>query len=278
MRGHVHSLSLHWRAYRSIFRIRMIAGLQYRVAALAGVGINLFYGLILVTILIIFYTHGARQTISMTLAQGVTYIWFAQAFISLIPMSMDAEAYKVISSGDFAYELCRPLDLYSHWYMRLVAMRLSNTLMRSWMVLVVSGFLPGAFRMLPPVSGLALGATVLALFGALLLSCAFTNLMNTFLLRVELGPGLNNLMVTFTIILSGMVIPLAVFPDWLQPVLRALPFAGLMDFPAGLYTGVIPLRQAWGMLGRQVFWIAVLVVLGRWRMNRGLRRTVIQGG
>lgn len=278
MKRQLHSLSLHWRAYGSIFRIRMIAGLQYRVAALASVGINLFYGFVLVTIMTIFYKYGARQTINMTLAQAVTYIWFGQSFINLIPMSVDTEAYKVISSGDFAYELCRPLDLYSHWYMRLAGMRLSNMLMRSWMVLAVGVFLPGTYRMLPPASGLTLGVTVLALFGTLLLSCAFSNLMNTFLFKVELGPGLNSLMVTFTVILSGMVVPLAVFPDWLQPVLRALPFAGLMDFPAGLYTGIIPVNQAWAMLSRQLFWIAALVVLGRWRMNRGLRRTVIQGG
>ena len=36
-----------------------------------------------------------------------------------------------------------------------------------------------------------------------------------------------------------MIIPLPLFPDWAQPVVWALPFAGLVDLPFRVYTGHI---------------------------------------
>lgn len=269
---------MRWRAYLSILRIRLIGGLQYRAQAIAGVAINAFWGVILVTILMLFYKYGYRQHIGMTLAQGVTYIWFGQCFINLIPMQLDNEIYQRITSGDFAYELCRPLDVYGHWFMRAMAMRLSGTLLKSWLTFLIAVLLPAPFGIQAPVSSLAVLATGAALIGALLLSCALSNLMNIALLRVELGPGLNSLIMSMIVIFSGMLVPLTVFPDWLQPILRSLPFAGMIDFPSALYTGIIPVQKVWNLLGRQLFWILALVLLGRWLMQKSLRRTVIQGG
>ena len=126
-----------YQAYKSILRIKLIAGLQYRVAALAGASINLFWGLILVKILMLFYELGRHQEDCMTIAQGVTYIWLSQCFIGLSPLPSDNEVHQRITSGDFAYELLRPLDLYTHWYMRAAALRLSNTILRSSVALIV---------------------------------------------------------------------------------------------------------------------------------------------
>lgn len=269
---------MRWRPYLSILRIRFIAGLQYRVAALAGVAINLFWGLILVTILILFYRWGQYPHPGITLAQGVTYIWLGQCFMSLIPMQMDTEVYQKITSGDLAYELCRPLDLYGHWFARIAANRLSNTFLKSWIALIFCVILPAPYGIQPPVSGEALVFFGVALIGALFLSCALSNLMSVSLLRVEWGPGLNSLFLSTITLCSGLLIPLSVFPDWLQPILRALPFAGMMDFPCALYTGIIPVSGAWSLIGRQWLWVIALVWLGKWRLEKGLRRTVIQGG
>jgi ABC-2 type transport system permease protein len=264
--------------YLSILRIKLIAGLQYRTVALAGLAINLFYGLILTTILLLFYRLGKNQNASMTIQQGVTYIWLAQCFINLIPLGLDSEVYQKITSGDFAYELCRPLDLYWHWFARASAMRLSNTALKSGLGLIVCALLPAPYGIQAPASFLSLLAAILSLIAALLLSCSFTNLANTFLLQVELGPGINNLLNALITIFSGMLVPLALFPDWLQPFLRMLPFAGLMDFPLELYIGLIPYSDLFFVLARQIFWIVALVLLGRWRLKKGLQRTVVQGG
>lgn len=42
------------------------------------------------------------------------YIWLQQAFLALFMVwDMDNDIFELISSGNIAYELCRPCDLYS---------------------------------------------------------------------------------------------------------------------------------------------------------------------
>ncbi len=57
------------------------------------------------------------------------------------------------------------------------------------------------------------------------------------------------------VLLSGMVDPLPLFPEWAQVALRSLPFAGLVDLPFRIYTGHIAI----GGLG-PVFLIVCLQV------------------
>ena len=41
------------------------------------------------------------------------------------------------------------------------------------------------------------------------------------------------------IVFSGLIIPLPLFPDWLQPLLYWQPFRGLADVPYRIYGGNI---------------------------------------
>ena len=79
-------------------------------------------------------------------------------------------------------------------------------------------------------------------------------------------------------VFSGMIVPLPLFPDWSHPLLDVLPFRGLVDLPFRLYMGHIPAREVLGVLGHQLLWTAVLVVLGRCLLARGTRPLVVQGG
>jgi ABC-2 type transport system permease protein len=68
------------------------------------------------------------------------------------------------------------------------------------------------------------------------------------------------------------------FPDSVQPILNFLPFRGIMDTPFRLYMGHIPPDQLLNVISHQLIWIVILIALGRWILNRGLKRLVIQGG
>ena len=77
---------------------------------------------------------------------------------------------------------------------------------------------------------------------------------------------------------SGLLIPLPLFPDGWRPLLRWLPFAGVLDQPARVYSGAIAGGELAIVLARQAGWVIALVALGRWLLGRGLRRVVVQGG
>ena len=102
--------------------------LQYRAAALAGFGTQLFWG-DQAQILEAFYAS-ATTAPPMQLGAVIAYVWLGQAFLGLLPWNVDAELAMLIRTGGVAYELSRPLDLYTFWFFRTVAYRTAGTTLR----------------------------------------------------------------------------------------------------------------------------------------------------
>jgi ABC-2 type transport system permease protein len=270
------------KGYLSIVTTRFRVLFQYRAAALGGVFTQTFFGLVRVMILEAFYRASDARP-SMTFAQAAGYVWLGQAMLTLFPWNTDRDVRDLIRNGTVAYELCRPLDLYGLWFSRAIALRTAPVLLRMVPMFVVAiAVLPlvglDAWRLEPPPS-LAAGAVWLAsVFASLLLSCAFTCLMSITLLWTIDDTGVTRIFVTLVTVFGGLIIPLPLFPEWAQPVLRALPFAGTMDLPGRLYTGHIPVAEAGGVIASQLAWTAALILFGRWLLGRAIRRLVVQGG
>ena len=106
-----------------------------------------------------------------------------------------------------------------------------------------------------------LGAVVLA---AVLLTSAFTMLMNITMFWTISGRGIQILISGTLFLASGMIIPLPLFPDFVQPIIRVLPFRGVIDLPFRLFTENIPADQVGWILMHQLAWMAGLVALVRW--------------
>ena len=268
------SLARSLKPYVALTGARFRVLLQYRAAALAGFGTPLFWGLIRVMIFEAFF-RSTTASQPMDYPQTVTYLWLIQAMLLLVPWSIDGELRAMIRSGGVAYELLRPADLYWFWYSRAVAGRVAPVLLRCTPMFVVAGLF---FGLQPPASSASAAAWLLATVGAVLLSCAITNLLAISLLWTIAGDGVMRLLSLFSMLLSGSIVPLPFFPEWSQPILAALPFRGLIDTPFRLYLGHIPPEGAPAVILHQVAWTTVLVLLGRWLLGCGTRRMVIQGG
>lgn len=261
-------------AYWAIVSARFRMLLQYRAAAVAGFGTQLFWGLIRMMIFEAFYRSTTAPQ-PMAYADIVTYVWLGQAMFAMLPYRSDPDVRATIRTGTVAYELVRPLDLYAFWFSRAAATRAAPMLLRAIPMFLVAGLFFGLQR---PPSWTTAGAWVAATLGALLLSTAIATLLSISLLWTISGDGISQLILAAVFILSGMLVPLPLFPEWSQPLLNALPFRGLADVPFRLYTGHIPPDQAIPALAHQAVWIVALVALGRWMLARGMRRLVVQGG
>ncbi len=262
------------KAYWSFVSARFRMMLQYRAAAAAGFGTQLFWGLIRCMIFAAFYRSGASGQ-PMTYEQVVTYVWLSQATFALLPWGVDSDVRNMIRTGGVAYELLRPLDLYWQWYCRAFAWRTATTVLRAVPMFIVAGLF---FGLGLPDSPAALGAYVLSMAGTVLLSCAVTNVLNISMMWTISGEGVTQLLPACIYVLSGMAIPLPLFPDWAQGILEFLPFRGLVDTPIRLYLGHIAPAEALPVIVQQIAWIAAFVALGRWMLARGTRRLVVQGG
>ena len=103
--------------YLAILSSRFRTLLQYRAAAIAGIGTQLFFGLVRMMIYDGFYSS-STTTQPMTHDQVLTYIWLGQALLLLTLLAVDRDVADMIRTGNVVYEMIRPLDLYSYWYAR----------------------------------------------------------------------------------------------------------------------------------------------------------------
>lgn len=261
-------------AYWAVLGAKFRELLQYRAAAAAGFATQLFWGLIRVMIFAAFYRF-ARSAQPMTYPEVVTYVWLGQAIVRLQPWGLDPEIASMVRSGNVAYELLRPVDLHTMWFVRSVALRAAPTILRAVPMLIIAWLLPG---MMPPASAACIVAWLASMLSALLLSAALTEVLTISTLWTISGEGIARLVPSVTIVFSGLIVPIPLLPAWMQTIANALPFRGLMDTPARLYMGHIPPAEAFGVIGNQLLWTAAFILAGRWLLARGLRRLVVQGG
>mgnify|MGYP001951300323 CR=1 FL=1 len=79
-------------------------------------------------------------------------------------------------------------------------------------------------------------------------------------------------------LLSGQVIPLWFFPEWLLTVAAWLPFQAIYYIPNAILLGRIPDGQLLNVIGVQVFWVVFMLSLLRITWHQAVKRVIIQGG
>ena len=244
------------KAYLSAFRMRLRLELQYRGAVLGGIVCQVFFGLILIAVYRALY---AGKPQAVPLSHITSYVWLQQAFFRML-LASDPDLLDKIRTGSIAYDLCRPLNLYGFYYARILAQKLTGSLLRAVPMLVFAFLLPEGWGLALPASPAALLRSLAALALGLFCVSALENITMGFTMRTLDSRGMQAMLNMLMMTLSGNILPLTLFPDSWQRAITLLPYA------------------APGILLIQAAWTAALAALGVlfWRKNQ--KRLVIQGG
>lgn len=266
------------RAYYSLFKMRMLKGLQYRVAALAGVSTQFFWGFMFIMIFEAFYSSTSNHQ-PISFRELVQVVWLQQSFLVFIMLWFrDSELFNLITSGNIAYELCRPTDLYRLWYSKLIAQRLSGGILRFMPILLVASLLPYPYRFSLPPSLLHFGLFLITLILGLILIVAISMLIYILTFYTMSSAGSLLIFAVFGEFFSGMLIPVPLMPQGLQKIVYFLPFRYASDLPFRLYAGNIDIREGLVSMIVQILWIMTIVTIGKLWMSRALKKVIIQGG
>ncbi|MGC4046020.1 MAG: hypothetical protein QM758_19690 [Armatimonas sp.] len=263
-------------AYFSLFRARFRTLMRYRAAAWAGVVTQIVFGAVLIAMRAAFYKNATTPP-PLSYEQMVTYSWLVQAFFAMSPFTAnpDPEVRDRMRDGSVAYELARPLDIYTLWFVRNAANRLTPALLRCGPIFVL-GIL--FLDLKPPPSLPAFAGFLVAMMGALALIASWCTLISISLLWTVSGDGIARTGPIIVMIFSGQLVPIALFPEFLQKALQFQPFVGMMDAPFNLWIGKTPANHILAVLAHQLLWTGFFVLLGRFLLRRGIKRMVVQGG
>ena len=265
------------RKYLSIFRIRFIHGVQYRIVVFSHIFTGFLWGLMLVLAYSAFYRTNSA-VFPMTLSQTVSYMWLQQAFLILFSVVFsDEEIESSIENGSVAYELVRPADLYGRWFTRACAGRVSVTVFRLPLLIIVY-FLPAPFNISLPPDFFHLSLFLPSVILALGVTAAFTMIMYVSMFYTTSYRGIRVLLIAMTSFFTGAVIPFPFFPAPVRSILELLPFAAMQNIPLRIYSGNIAGTEAWKSIVFQIFWFTALVMIGRFAMNHAMKKIIVQGG
>src|SRR5205814_10563331 len=79
-------------------------------------------------------------------------------------------------------------------------------------------------------------------------------------------------------LLSGFLIPVAFFPEWLGSIAGVTPFPAMLQIPVDIYVGVATGPALIADLVVQLAWAVALLVAAQGLFTLGVRRLVVQGG
>jgi len=269
-------------ACASIFKIKIAESMQYRTALISNASVGIFWGIIEVIVYGVFYRYAsdasAINAAALTWRQMVSYIWLMQIMLALAPHNIDGDLIAKIDNGDIGIELCRPMDFYSHWYVKIAAGRIAPLIWRGIPVLAVALILPSGYGIAGPASSIGFALMLVSSVLSLCLGTAYAMMVSAVRMNVTWGNGPMQIILLVGLVFSGAHLPLQLWPDKLQTLLLYQPFAGYLDIPIRLYIGtMLPSEAAFGM-GLQLFWGVAFVFAGRALVAARLRKTVVQGG
>lgn len=264
--------------YLSFFRMRFIHGLQYRSAALAGVITQFTWGFMEILLFRAFY-EADPSAFPMEFSALSCYVWLQQAFLALyMTWFWEEDIFRSIRDGSICYELCRPLNLYSLWFTRTIAVRLSKAVLRCMPILVVTAFFPKPYGMSLPSTPVAAGCFLVSMVVGTCLVASFNMIIYIVSFFTISDTGIRMVASNLSEFLCGAVIPLPFLPDKWLSVIQFLPFASMNNAPFRIYSGDIHGSELIMVIGLQFFWLIVFLVIGKAMMHRALKQVVVQGG
>ena len=262
-----------WTPYLSVFRLRAQLETQYRAAALGGLVTQAFFGIVLIYL----YTALFDGSDPRMLQETVNYVWIQQMFFRMM-FSADGELSNLILTGGIAYTMIRPVDQHTYWLMREISMRLVGALMRLMPMILLQFILPAGLRMTLPDGFLGMLQFALSLLLGAVILAEISAVRDAVVMKTLDTRGISAMINLIQMIFAGNIIPLTLFPDSVQTLIRYQPFAQALDAPTRMYLHAQSAGEWLLNLSVQLGWILLISALGRWMWRRQLNRMTVQGG
>ena len=206
-----------------------------------------------------------------------TFLWVAlsSTIFTMFKTYVDWEMCFSIIEGSITQTLIKPTDYQLYMLSSRVGDLLLNTVIIALPTVVV---LIAGFHAAIPI-GINLLFFVFSLILSFLMSFTMEFIVGLISFQTNSIWGISTTKDVIIMVMSGAVVPLAFFPDWLRSVANVLPFRAMYDVPMRILLsqniGVMEYVQG---LGFQIMWITVLVVLSRIYFRQAIKVVTVNGG
>lgn len=219
------------------------------------------------------YTVTGKELIAgYTLQTLLWYLVVTEAIMMAIPRIV-LKVEQEVKNGDVAYFLNRPLSYIGYHYASYMAeafIRVSiNLFIGGLLIFFLYGAIDWSWSTLPVAYALITGAFTIHFLVAMSISlCAFW---------IEEVQGYELVYSRMVMILGGMMVPLDVFPDWLEKIAKGLPFQHIVYIPAKHAVGTAT-ESFWQAWLEQWMWIGLFALIAAVIFKMGVKKLNVNGG
>jgi ABC-2 type transport system permease protein len=172
-----------------------------------------------------------------------------------------------IRNGTLSPQLLKPIHPLHHLLTRVIASKPIQIVIVLPPIILASVLVGAQYDLRPQTLVLAFVATA----GALLIEFFAQAIIGAFAFWISHGEAIADVWFWVRALLSGWIIPLAMFPAALQVLLVYLPFRYCLAFPIEIVLGSLTPDQIALGLAIQFAWVGILFVLFQLVWRRGLR-------
>ena len=219
--------------------------------------------------------HAGATIAGYSLPQMLTYVAVGWIIRSFYWNTIDQEmAYEVIE-GKIAMDFIKPVSIQWMWIARAAGESAFRLILLTAPTAVLVALI---FPLRAPASAAQFGLFVIAVIASFLLMAGINFMIGT--CAIPLKSILSLIRAKFWLIelLSGLLVPIALFPHWAQTVFAFLPFEHIASTPLQIYLGKLSGGAAWRAIGLSLAWVVALLALGRVWWLRASRKITIHGG
>lgn len=239
--------------------------------------IQTFAGLLQLVLLWFLWSavYGSRDELNgFNINELRTYLFLAYALNLLLPVTIDYSIAHSVRDGSIAMELLKPIDYLKLRLSEATGFAIANNFVLGFATTALAAIL---FQItLPNVWNLLL--FMVSVIGSFLLRFCITLITGLLCFWTTSPHGVVTARISIASFLSGGLVPIAFFPDWLERSTYLLPFQATVHTPAMIFLGRATTRDALPAIGVQVLWIVGLWFIARLMLRRGLRIIDSYGG
>ena len=205
----------------------------------------------------------------------LTYTVVSAMISVILSTNVERRIAQSVYKGTIAIDMMRPVNVFSVFLAEDVAMVTALIFQNLIPILLIGSI---CIRLPRPESAYGFALFLVSLCMAFginwLLSCMF-GMVSFWAMNMDALIQVKKHLVR---LLSGSIIPLWFFPDWLRKILEYLPFAYLYQLPLNIYVGKYDSTSLGKGLGVQFIWMAVLLLAFFYLQKRVTSKVMIQGG
>jgi ABC-2 type transport system permease protein len=258
--------------YWAIFQTQVVNSLAYPGEVLwRSLAILIFLWVFTFLWRVAYENTGSSTLAGLTLNQTIWYLMLAETIELSRPRFAQTIAQSV-KDGSIAYLLSKPYDFLLYQ----MGVNAGDTIFRFILTIIFGSSLVW-YMVGPPPDPRGWPLVLIAIAAGWLINFCLTTLMGLAAFITEDVAPFEWIYQKFIFILGGMMIPIDFYPDWLQTISKAMPFAYIMYGPARLFVTPTLERFTTLFIG-QIIWIFSLGMIVMLVYRRGLRRLAINGG